>query len=69
VVNSLFAKQPFRAHPPRYVRRFAEASQRGSYWKRELLGEYLRPLSLEDPAFRAYLQEHGFEAPLVPDRI
>lgn len=75
VVDSLFARQPFAAHPPRYVRalfyryRFAESEQRGLYWERELLGEYLRPLSLDDPDFMAYLRAHGFEARLVPDRI
>ncbi|MET0793096.1 MAG: lipase maturation factor family protein [Polyangiaceae bacterium] len=67
VVDSLFALQPFQDQPPRYVRalfyryRFAEAGQAGSYWQRELLGEYLRPLSLDDPDFQAYLASHGFE--------
>ena len=67
VVDSLFAVQPFRGHPPRYVRalfyryRFSPPGVRGSYWQRELLGEYLRPLSLDDPDFQAYLAEHGFE--------
>ena len=67
VVDSLFAVQPFRGHPPRFVRarfyryRFAPAGERGSYWHRELLGEYLRPLSLSDPELNAYLAEHGFQ--------
>ena len=66
VVNSLFARQPFRDRPPRYVRalfyryRFAAPGQRDRYWQRELLGQYLRPLSLADPELSAYLAEHGF---------
>lgn len=75
VVDSLFAVQPFRGHPPRYVRalfyryRFAPRGERGVYWRRELLGEYLRPLSLDDPDFQSYLRAYGFEAVLVPDRV
>lgn len=67
VVDSLFAVQPFRAHPPRYVRalfyryRFAASGAPGVYWQRQLLGEYLRPLSLDDRGFHAYLRAHGFE--------
>ena len=66
VVDTLFAVQPFRGHPPHYVRalfyryRFAGPEERGVYWHRQLLGEYLRPLSLDDPALRAYLQSRGF---------
>jgi len=46
-----------------YRYRFAESGQR------ELLGECLRPLSLDDPDFATYLRAHGFEAALVPDSI
>ena len=66
VVDSLFAVQPFRGHPPRYVRarfyryRFAPAGAH-EYWRRELVAEYLRPLSLSDPELSAYLAEHGFQ--------
>ena len=65
VVVSLFAVQPFRGPPPHYVRarfyryHFAPAGEH-TYWQRELLGEYLRPLSLADPELSAYLAEHGF---------
>lgn len=77
VVDSLFAVQPFRGHAPRYVRalfyryRFADPSQRarGQYWQRRLIGEYLRPISLADPAFQAYLEAHGFKQRLDADSI
>jgi Lipase maturation factor len=65
VVNSLFSSQPFRGHPPRYVRalfyryQFSEPGQSG-VWQRQLLGEYLRPVALGDSELEAYLAEHGF---------
>lgn len=67
VVDPLFAVQPFRGHAPHYVRarfyryHFASSGQRGRYWQRELLGEYLRPLSLSDTELSEYLAEHGFQ--------
>jgi len=66
VVDPLFAVQPFRGHAPHYVRarfyryRFADSGVPGVYWQRQLLGDYLRPLSLDDPAFLAYLEARGF---------
>lgn len=66
VVDSLFAVEPFRDRPPRYVRaqfyryRFAPRGLAGVYWQRELLGVYLRPLSLGDPDLDSYLSAHGF---------
>src|SRR5262249_31972210 len=54
VVN-LFAANPFPAKPPRFVRallyeyHFTTAAERaatGGWWKRELKGEYLPPISL-----------------------
>ena len=66
VVDSLFAVQPFRGHPPRYVRaqfyryRFADSGARGVYWRREFVSEYLRPVALGDPELESYLEAHGF---------
>jgi len=66
VVDSLFSSQPFRGRPPRYVRalfyryEFADPEQDGVYWRRHLVGEYLRPLSLGDGELETYLVEHGF---------
>ncbi len=56
-VTKLFARNPFPEVPPRYVRavfyryRFTEVDERrrtGAWWKREKLGEYFPPFSLND---------------------
>ena len=61
-VEALFAVDPFPDAPPRFVRirRFRYHFTRpgdGSpdWWTRTLIGEYLRPMSRDDPALRAYL--------------
>jgi hypothetical protein len=63
-VRGLLAPGPFEDHPPRAIRaryyryemtRLGEATR--DYWKRTLVGEYLRPLTLKDPALREYLSE------------
>lgn len=55
----LLGTNPFPQRPPRYVRallyryRFAtkpEQRQSGLWWKRELLGQYLPPMTLQDAA-------------------
>jgi len=66
IVDPLFAVQPFPNRPPRYVRaqfyryHFAPRGMPGVYWQRELIGEYLRPLSLGDTELRSYLSAQGF---------
>jgi predicted DCC family thiol-disulfide oxidoreductase YuxK len=63
-VLALLEKNPFPNHPPKYIRaelydyhftNFAErrdeaasSAQAGAWWKRELIGEYLSPISLSD---------------------
>jgi predicted DCC family thiol-disulfide oxidoreductase YuxK len=56
-VLALLAKNPFSDHPPRYIRaefydyhftNFAERRTTGAWWKRELIGEYLPPVSLNE---------------------
>jgi hypothetical protein len=56
-VLGLLARNPFPAAPPRYVRallytyKFTDAKTRndtGAWWSRELLGTYVRPISLTD---------------------
>jgi hypothetical protein len=65
-IAPLLARDPFPERPPRYVRallyryRFAPLGERGVYWRRELDGEYLRPLSLEHPDFRRFLAQYGW---------
>jgi hypothetical protein len=64
-VATLLAKDPFRGNPPRYVRallyryRFAPRAAK-AYWERELIGEYLRPLSRDDAELVAFLRRRDF---------
>jgi hypothetical protein len=65
-IEPLIAVDPFPDRPPRYVRvlyyryTFAPLGERGVYWHRELVGEYLRPVSLEHPGFRRFLSNYGW---------
>ncbi|MGH7990110.1 MAG: lipase maturation factor family protein, partial [Limisphaerales bacterium] len=56
-VLALLEKNPFPKHPPKYIRarlydyhftNLAERRATGAWWKRELTGEYLPPISLSD---------------------
>jgi lipase maturation factor 1 len=56
-VTALLLKNPFPDKPPRYVRaelynyqftNFAERRATGAWWKRESIGEYLPPVSLNE---------------------
>jgi hypothetical protein len=59
---SLLANNPFPERPPRYIRatlyryRFAPLGEKGA-WRREPLGAWLPPLSLDNP--RAFLAAYG----------
>jgi hypothetical protein len=66
---SLLAGNPFPKAPPKYVRarlyeyHFTDPEEKkktGHWWKRTFVGEYLPPLSLEDPAFRQILKQQGW---------
>jgi hypothetical protein len=65
-IKRLLARDPFPDRPPRYVRArfyrygFAPLGERGVWWKRELAGEYLRPLWLEHREFRRFLASYGW---------
>ena len=68
-VLSLLARNPFPGEPPHFVRarlylyRFTtpqERSATGAWWKRELLGEWFPPVSLDTPGFRRVLEEQGW---------
>jgi hypothetical protein len=64
-VAPLFARDPFPARPPRFVRAtlyrysFTSFGESG-WWKREEVGPYLRPVSLDDPDLKAALTKLGF---------
>jgi len=64
----LLAKNPFPQKPPRYIRAelyhywFAPLGNlEGAWWKRERLGDWLPPLSAEDPDFRQLLDANGWK--------
>jgi hypothetical protein len=63
----LLAKNPFPGAPPRYIRaelyryaftRIGDGS--GAWWRRERVGEYLPPLSVDEPALLRFLEAHGW---------
>lgn len=59
---SLIASNPFPSEPPRYVRavlyryRFTRPGEGATWWQRERLGLWLRPISLEDAEVRRFLE-------------
>jgi hypothetical protein len=62
---SLLANDPFPDRPPRYVRarlyiyRFA-APGSGRFWDRTLLGDWIPPLSADDPRLLKFLNAYGW---------
>ncbi len=62
---SLIANNPFPEKPPHYIRarlyryRFAPPDEK-AWWHRELIGEWLPPLSVDDPDFRGVLMTMGW---------
>jgi len=64
-VLGLFAKNPFPDRPPRYIRALVYRyhftdDRREGWWRRELVGEYLPPLSRDNREFRALLERRGW---------
>lgn len=63
-VLGLFSENPFPERPPRFIRatfyhyRFAPLSSKDT-WQRSPAGEYLAPVSLEDPEFLDALRAYG----------
>lgn len=61
---ALLANDPFPDHPPRFVRaelyryRFTHPGEGPAWWARERIGEYLRPVSRDDPDLAAFLRDH-----------
>jgi hypothetical protein len=65
----LLANDPFPGRPPRFIRarlyryEFTRPGTPGdAYWKRTLLGDWLPPLSADDPRLRRFLAVHGWIA-------
>jgi hypothetical protein len=62
-----FAVDPFHGRPPRWIRiRFyryhlAPPAARGVYWTRELKGDWLPPVSLDDDWLRQFLEAYGWK--------
>jgi hypothetical protein len=62
---SLIAGNPFPAAPPKYIRaelyryQFAPLGKR-AWWNRTPEGEWLKPLSVDDPALREFLEAYGW---------
>jgi hypothetical protein len=71
---SLFGGNPFPGRPPRYIRatlyryRFAPPGNPGGHWwSREVVGQWLPPLSADDPQLRQFLAAYGW-LPKAGDR-
>jgi len=62
---SLLPDNPFPTGPPRYIRarlytyRFAPADS-GRWWDRELIGDWIPPVSIEDQRLRSFLRAYGW---------
>jgi hypothetical protein len=62
-ILSLMGPNPFPDAPPKHIRaqlyryRFPHSDEEGVWWVREPVGEYLPPLSLDDPDFREAVRE------------
>jgi len=72
-VLRLLANDPFPGAPPRFVRArlyryefVPPGDASGAWWKRELLGDWLPPLSREDPRLRESLIRLGWLEPGDP---
>jgi lipase maturation factor len=63
-VLALFSKNPFAEHPPHFIRasfyryEFATPGS-GVTWRRWRAGQYLAPVSLDDPEFLEALRDYG----------
>jgi hypothetical protein len=69
-ILGLMRTNPFGGRPPRLIRarlyRYefttrAEKTATGAYWKRTLLGEYLRPIALDTPGVVEGLERRGWQ--------
>ncbi|MEK7617109.1 MAG: lipase maturation factor family protein [Patescibacteria group bacterium] len=69
LILSLLKTNPFPSSPPKYIRaeryiyhftKPEEKKKTGNWWKRELEGTYLPPVSLKDPNFQNILKQFGW---------
>jgi hypothetical protein len=65
---SLFAHNPFPERPPKFVRvelyeyAFTQVGDRsGAWWTRHRVGDYLPPLSADNPTLLQFLQRRGWQ--------
>ncbi len=65
--TGLFASNPFESSPPKYVRaelyiyKFAKpGNAQQLWWTREKVGEWIQPLSINDPRLADYLKSVGW---------
>jgi hypothetical protein len=69
----LLSRDPFPGGPPRWIRagvwryRFTRSRGDGAWWERERVGEYLRPLSVDDAALRDFVSGYGWSDAPDPD--
>jgi Lipase maturation factor len=67
---ALLKTNPFPLRPPQYVRALryeyhfttpADRARTGQWWKRELVGVYFPPVSMQSAGFREVLEEQGWQ--------
>jgi hypothetical protein len=64
--KTLLARDPFPTASPLWIRagiwryRFTRSRADGAWWTRKRVGEYLHPVSLDDPDLRDYVQAYGW---------
>lgn len=67
-VKTLLASDPFPERPPKYVRallyeyQFSRPGEE-AYWRRTLVGEYVRPVALHDAGVKSFLSAYGWVKP------
>jgi hypothetical protein len=68
-IKRLLASDPFAKHPPHFIRasyyRYHMSpphSADGTWWHRERLGTYLRPLTADDAELRAFVLQQGWRS-------
>ncbi len=65
-VLGLMGQNPFSSHPPKYIRallyryNYTRSWHDKNWWQRTYVGEYLPPLSLDDPTYRGILLQEGW---------